>query len=264
MTGDVSLCGRVDDFILDLKDHQQVAESFDIANGWDAKSGVFVHSWLIHECPGCFSDTSNLSLGNTADRRFSPWMTSNIQSALWTMYWTLDSTLLSNRSELPEMIRFLSEGVNNYGMDPSPLGSAAPSHGFVAYTNAQAGYDYGSMSFCDATGSSPYVMYTSSPYGTTQQIYDGIPYTGGGAGAQNHGDKRAATHYGEIMSVLAQGLYFETDPTKRTLLEDRIADLSDVYTIACSNWFPGQGVPRAYNWQFFTNPRATYDWVKEQ
>lgn len=265
MTGDATLCNRVDDFILDLKEHQQGVDNFDIANGWDTKTGAFVHSWLVHECGGCFSgNESNVPLGSDPDRRFSPWMSSNIQLALWTAYWTLDSTLLTNRSELPEIIRFLADGVHNYGLDPSPIGASSNSHGFAAYTNTRAGYTYGSMSFCDATDSSPFVLYTAAPYATQAELFDPIPYSGGAAGSMDYPDNRASTHYGEVMGLLAAGLYFETDSAKRSALETTIANLSDVYTTACSSWFAGSGVPRAFNWQFFTNPRATYDWARQQ
>lgn len=265
MTGNTTLCDRVNGHILDLKDHQQGVDSFDTANGWDIKTGAFIHSWLSHECAGCFSSNeSDIPLGSDADRRFSPWMSSNIQVALWTMHWTLDNTLISNRTELPEIMRLLSEGIHNYGLDPSPIGSASSSHGFEAYTNTRAGYTYGSMKFCDATDASPFVLYTAAPYATQAELFDPIPYTGPPTGSFDFPDNRSSTHYGEIMGVLAAGLYFETDPTKRTQLETTIANLSDVYTTACSTWFSNSGIPRAFNWQFFTNPRATYDWVRTQ
>ena len=120
------------------------------------------------------------------------------------------------------------------------------------------------MTFCDATDSSPFVLYTAAPYATQAELFDPVPYTGSDTGTFNYPDNRSSTHYGEVMGLLASGLYFETDPTKRTQLETTIGNLSDVYTTACSTWFAGQGIPRAFNWQFFTNPRATYDWVRLQ
>ncbi len=237
ITGNAAILSAIDNNIAHTQAHQQTAQSWDINNGWTPMPGCFRHSWMRHE------DSSAIPApGLTDDRRCSPWMSENIADYLWQAYWTIGDP------RIPEILRFLAEAINNYAFDTSPLGSAAPNHGF----QEACGNACTSMDWC-TDGDPPSVLYSMSDVASQNALL-----------VTQQASSRPDTHLPEMVLILAAGRYFETNAGKAANLDTRMASINpDYYNLSCVNWYPTTGTERLYNWQLRGNAQRTWDWVAQ-
>ena len=242
ITGDATVLSHLNERIDSLKDMQQTVKSWDTTNSWTPKSGAFTHSWAVHEGD---ESVGSQPLGDTDDRRFSPWMSENIADFLWHTYQVTED------SDIPEMLRQLGNAIDQYGFASeyvSGTGTAAVYQMKTGITKAP-----GNLNCESPDGDAIALMYSGSAFSSAAALdatYDGNYYTD--------------NHNVEIFLPLALAYHFETDAGRLTQLEARLSKLEQAWpdgtTEDCSTIF--SGVYRLFNWQHRSNAVRTWDYVK--
>jgi hypothetical protein len=262
ITGDTAIKTRIDTSITNL--HAMMNNTNPDGSAGD---GMPRHSWIYHEGNTAYTSTANT--GVSYDRAFSPWMIANIQDALWDLYWT-DSVSPSDKTKLETMMRDIARANLNYGYRDSAgyVSTNWPSGFFVTNrSTANTSHDCNDTDYTNFTtrrnGAIP--VYGAWPIFDFNTVAGWTEFSALTANFASDRIKKDTEHQGDMLGVLAKGLFFESNPTNVTAMKTKIELHNNAAFRYCASAMTTVDNPiRSLNWNFRSNGWGTWKWVKNE